>query len=302
MRVAVIDIGTYSTRLVIAQIQGDKFEILREEGKITALGRGVKQTGLLKEEAIRETLKVLEEYKRLCEEYKVEKCLVLTTEAVRVAKNREVFIEAVKKLGLEIKVIPPEEEGKYAYIGAYFAVKPKGKVCVVDQGGGSTEFIYGKGLDIEKVISLPFGIVSLTERFIKNDPPKEEELKELIGFLDRELKRVKRPVDTLVGLGGTITTLAALEYNIYPYNPKEVNGKVLTKEQIQKWFEKFSKMTIEERRKLPQIEDRRAEVIVSGVALFWRLLEIFEKERIVVSDWSVKEGAIVANFLLKGEN
>ena len=299
MRVAVIDVGTYSTRLLIAEVEENKFEILKEEGNITALGRGVKQTGKLSEEAIEETLKVLKRYKDICEEYKVEKCLVLTTEAVRVAKNREVFIEEVKKLGLEIKVISPEEEGRYAYIGAYFAVKPKGKVCVIDQGGGSTEFIFGKGLNIEEVISKPFGIVNLTERFIKSDPPREEELKELIEFLDRELKEVKRPVDTLVGLGGTITTLVALEYNIYPYNPKEVNGKVLTKEQIQKWFEKLSKMTIEERRKLPQIEDRRAEVIVSGVAFFWRLLEIFEKDKIVVSDWSVKEGAIIANFLQK---
>ena len=297
MRVAVIDVGTYSTRLIIAKVEGKSFQILKEEGNITALGRGVKQTGKLSKKAIDETLRVLERYKRLCEEYRVERCLVLTTEAVRIAENREEFIKAVKNLGLEIKIIPPEEEGRYAYIGAYFAVKPEGKICVVDQGGGSTEFIFGKGLDIEEVVSLPFGIVSLTERFIKSDPPTEE-IGKLIEFLDGEIKKVKRPVDTLVGLGGTITTLAALEYNIYPYNPKEVNGKILTKRQIEKWFKKLSKMTVEERRQLPQIEDRRAEVIVSGVALFWRLLEIFEKERIIVSDWSVKEGAIIYNFIL----
>jgi len=299
MRVAVIDVGTFSTRLVIAEVEGNGIKILYEEGCITALGREVKKTGYLKEEAIKETVEVIKRYKKLCEDYGVEKCLVLGTEALRIAKNREIFIKLVTDLGLEIKVIPPEEEGLYAYIGAYFAVKPKGKTCVVDQGGGSTEFIFGEGVKVENVISLPFGIVTLTEQFIKHDPPKEEEIKKLVGFIDREIARVVRPVDTLVGLGGTITTLAALEYNVYPYNPEEINGKVLKKNRIKYWFEKLAKMRVGERKKIPQIEDRRAEAIVSGIAVYWRILELFNKEEILVSDWSVKEGAIIYNFLLK---
>ncbi len=301
MRVAVIDIGTYSTRITIAEIKGNTFEILYEEGHITALGRRVKQTKLLSEEAIKETLEVLKRYKKLCEEYKVDKCLALGTEALRVAQNRDRFLNEVQKLGIEIRVIPPEEEGRYAYLGAYYAVRPKGKVCVVDQGGGSTEYIFGEGEEPKEVVSLPFGIVNLAETFLKHDPPTAEELKKLIEFLDGEISKVARPVDTLVGLGGTITTIAALEYGIYPYDPKEVNGKVLTKERIRYWFEKLSSMSVEERRKIPQIEDRRAEAIVAGAAIFWRTLELFQKGEIVVSDWAVKHGAIIANFLLKGK-
>jgi exopolyphosphatase/guanosine-5'-triphosphate,3'-diphosphate pyrophosphatase len=298
MRVAVIDVGTFSTRLVIAEVDKNGLKILYEEGHITALGREVKKTGYLKEEAIKETYEVIKKYKKLCEEYKVEKCLVLGTEALRIAKNREQFVNLVTSLGLEIKIIPPEEEGKYAYIGAYFAVKPKGKNCVVDQGGGSTEFIFGEGLKVENVISLPFGIVTLTERFIKHDPPTGEEIEELIEFIDGEISKVVKPIDTLVGLGGTITTVAALEYNVYPYDPQKINGKVLKKESIKYWFEKLSKMSVEERKRLPQVEDRRAEAIISGIAVFWRILELFKKDEIVVSDWSVKEGAIIYNFLL----
>lgn len=298
MRVAVIDIGTYSTRITIAEVKGETFEILHEEGHITALGRGVKQTKKLAPEAIRETLEVIKRYKELCGRYKVEKCLVLGTEALRVATNRDEFVKELQKLGLELKIITPEEEGYYAYIGAYFAVKPQGKTCVIDQGGGSTEYVFGEGLNVEEVISLPFGIVNLTERFIKHDPPTDEELKSLIEFLDGEISKVKRDVDTLVGLGGTITTLAALEYDIYPYDPAKVNGKVLTKEQIKKWFDKLSKMTVEERKKLPQIEDRRAEAIIPGIAIFWRTLEVFQKDKLVVSDWAVKQGAVIANFVL----
>ncbi len=299
MRVAVIDIGTYSTRITIAEIKGNTFEILYEEGHITALGRGVKQTKLLSEEAIKETLEVLKRYKKLCEEYKVDKCLALGTEALRVAQNRDRFLSEVQKLGIEIRVIPPEEEGRYAYLGAYYAVHPEGRVCVVDQGGGSTEYIFGERDEPKEVVSLPFGIVNLTETFLKYDPPTAEELKKLIEFLDGEISKVARPVDTLIGLGGTITTIAALEYGIYPYDPKEVNGKLLTKERVKYWFEKLSSMSVEERRKIPQIEDRRAEAIVAGAAIFWRTLELFQKEEIVVSDWAVKHGAIIANFLLK---
>jgi exopolyphosphatase/guanosine-5'-triphosphate,3'-diphosphate pyrophosphatase len=245
-------------------------------------------------------VKVLRRYKKLCEEYKVEKCLAVGTEALRIAKNRDEFLEKVQQLGIELKIIPPEEEGKYAYLGAYYAVKPKGRVCVVDQGGGSTEYIYGKGLNVEKVISLPIGIVNLTERFIKNDPPTEGEIKNLLEFLEGEIsKAVDKNIDTLVGLGGTITTIVALEYDIYPYNPLKVNGKVLTYERIKYWFDKLRKLPIEERKKIPQIEDRRAEAIISGIAIFLKTLELFEKNELVVSDWAVKHGAIIANFLLK---
>ena len=297
MKVAVIDVGTYSTRLTIAEVKNSKLKILYEEGRITALGRGVKQTGLLSESAIKETLSALRDYKKKCDQYGVKKCLVLGTEALRVAKNREVFIKALKELGLQIKIISPWEEGKYAYLGAYFAVKPKGRVCVIDQGGGSTEFVYGKGLEVENVVSLPFGIVNLTERFLKNDPPTKEEIENLINYLSGEISKLDKDVDTLVGLGGTITTLVALEYDIYPYDPSKVNGKTLTKERVKYWFDKLASMSVEERKKFGQIEDRRAEVIIPGIAIFWVTMELFGKEELTVSDWAVKHGAIIANFL-----
>jgi exopolyphosphatase/guanosine-5'-triphosphate,3'-diphosphate pyrophosphatase len=103
-----------------------------------------------------------------------------------------------------------------------------------------------------------------------------------------------------VGLGGTVTTLVALEYGIYPYDPSKVNGKILTKERVKYWFDKLSSMKVEERKKIPQIEDRRAQVIIPGIAIFWRAMELFGKDKIVVSDWAVKHGALIANFLKIG--
>ncbi len=299
MRIASIDIGSYSVRLTIAEIKDGSINVLLEKGRITSLGSGVKETGLLREDRIEETIKVLEEYKRDAEEYKVNKIVAVATEAIRKAKNSEDFIRRVKeRTGIDIKVISPEEEGKLAFLGATYALKPEGKVVVVDQGGGSTEFIFGKNGSVEKLISLPIGIVNLTETFLKHDPPYKEEVEKLFSFLEEKIKPLKENVDEIIGLGGTITTMVALEYNIYPYDPSKVQGKELSLEALKRWFDTLIELPSKERSKrYKQIEDRRAEVIVSGIAMFIKILEIFEKEKLRVSDWGLKQGIIVRELI-----
>uniref|UniRef100_UPI0000683447 exopolyphosphatase n=1 Tax=Aquifex aeolicus (strain VF5) TaxID=224324 RepID=UPI0000683447 len=299
MRVASIDIGSYSVRLTIAQIKDGKLSIILERGRITSLGTKVKETGRLQEDRIEETIQVLKEYKKLIDEFKVERMKAVATEAIRRAKNAEEFLERVKReVGLVVEVITPEQEGRYAYLAVAYSLKPEGEVMVVDQGGGSTEYVFGKGYKVREVISLPIGIVNLTETFFKQDPPTEEEVKRFFEFLEKELSKVKKPVDTIVGLGGTITTLAALEYNVYPYDPQKVHGKVLTYGQIKKWFDTFKEIPSEERSKrFRQVEDRRAKVILAGIGIFLKTLEIFEKDCLIVSDWGLREGVLVSEML-----
>jgi exopolyphosphatase/guanosine-5'-triphosphate,3'-diphosphate pyrophosphatase len=299
-RLGVIDIGSYSTRLSIAEKKNNGFKILYEEGNITALGRGVKDKGILDPKAIEETLKVLKKYKEICEKFNVDKIIAVSTEALRRAKNKEEFLKKAKKLGIDIKILTPEEEGKLAYIGALSVIEPKGKICVIDQGGGSTEFIFGQGENIEEVHSLGIGIVNLTEKFLKNDPPTKEELTNLRNFLRESLQRFKnKNPDSLIGLGGTITTLASLEYGIFPYRGNLIDGKVLDYGQINHWFQKLAKMPLSERRKIPQIGDKRAEVILSGIAMFLEILKTFSKDKIIVSDKGLKHGIIALE--LKGK-
>ncbi|GAB6066440.1 Ppx/GppA phosphatase family protein [Aquifex pyrophilus] len=299
MRIASIDIGSYSVRLTIAEIKEKDIKILLEKGRITALGTKVKETGYLQEDRIRETLEVLKEYKEEIEKYKVDRIVAVATEALRRAKNGNEFIERVKReTGIEVKIITPEEEGRYAYLAVAYSLNLKGELCVIDQGGGSTEYIFGRDFSIENIISLPFGIVNLTETFFKHDPPKEEEIKEFFAFLEREISKVKRDCDYLVGLGGTITTLVALEYNVYPYDPKKVHGKRLSYEQIKKWFDTLKELPSKERsRRFKQVEDKRAEVILAGIGIFLKTLEIFGKDELYVSDWGLREGVIVSEAL-----
>lgn len=298
MRVATVDVGSYSVRMTVAKVEGRNIEILKEFGRITSLASSLKETGVLREDRIEETLKVLEEYLEEAKRLGVEKIVAVGTEALRKAKNSEDFIRRVRRLGLEIEVLTPEEEGRLSFLAVAYSLRPKGYFLVVDQGGGSTEFVFGRDTRPEEVVSLPFGIVNLTETFLKTDPPLEDEVEKLLSFLEEKLRPLRRKVDGIVGLGGTITTLVSLEKGVYPYDPKKVHGETLKRSQIERWFEKLRVLPARERsRRFPQVEDRRAEVILSGVAMFLKVLDVFGKESLRVSDWGLKHGLIVRIIL-----
>jgi exopolyphosphatase/guanosine-5'-triphosphate,3'-diphosphate pyrophosphatase len=299
MRVAAVDIGSYSVRLTVADLKDGKLRIVKEKGRITSLAEGLKETGRLREDRMEETLRVLKEYVEEMRRLGVEKVMAVGTEALRRAKNAEEFLRRLREsLGLEVKVISPEEEGRLAFLAASYSLRLKGHLLVVDQGGGSTEFVFGRGLEPEEVISLPVGIVNLTERFLRHDPPLEGELLELRAFLRETLRPLKREVDGVVGLGGTATTLVALVYNIHPYDPSEVQGKVLTLRDISLWVKTLAPLPSRERSlRFPQIEDRRAKVILAGTVMFEEILKTLEKDSMRVSDWGLKHGLILRIIL-----
>jgi exopolyphosphatase/guanosine-5'-triphosphate,3'-diphosphate pyrophosphatase len=299
MIVAAIDVGSYSTRLTVARIEGGKINILREEGRITSLGSGVKERGYLRRDRIEETISVLEIYSRIIKEMGAEKVLAVGTEALRRAKNSEEFLREVReRTGIHIKVISPEEEGKLAYLATVYSLELRGKSLVIDQGGGSTEFIFGESYNISRVVSLPIGIVSLTEEFLRSDPPKGGEIDELYNFLEQKISPLVEEVDNIVGLGGTITTLVALEYGVYPYRSEAIHGRELSLGAIKRWFDTLARLPYRERSlRYKQVEDKRAEVIVAGIAMFVKILQLFGKDSLRVSDWGLKHGLIVSQVI-----
>lgn len=295
--IVLIDIGTYSTRMLIVAVHGDgSFNEIFSVGRITALGRKLKETGYLQKEAMEETLAVLREYVLIAKEYHPDKILAVATQACREAKNAPEFLERVKQLGIDVKVISGEEEASLSFLATSKALNIQDKFVVIDQGGGSTEFSYGEKDKLIKAISFPFGIVNLTERFIKSDPPKPQELESLQEFLKGQIEtayKEMKDANQLVGLGGTITTVVALEKNLYPYDSKKVHGSTLTYDSIKKWFEKLSSMTVSQRKSIPMIEDKRAEAIVSGIAIFKVAMETFQKDTIKISEWGVRHGLLL---------
>ncbi len=299
MRIAAIDIGSYSTRLTVADVDGNEIRPILEKGRITSLGSGVKETGYLQRDRMRETLEVLREYSEDIRRIGVDRVLAVGTEALRRAKNSEEFIKEVKEeTGIEIKVISSQEEGRLAYLATAYGLGLKEESLVVDQGGGSTEFIFGKDFEVKQIVSLPMGIVNLTESFIKSDPPSGGDIDRLYEFLEREITPLRRDVSQIVGLGGTITTVVALEYGVYPYDSRAVHGRELSLDSLKRWFDTLARLPYRERsRTYRQVEDKRAEVIVAGIAMFIKILEIYGKDFLKVSDWGLKHGLLVSALL-----
>lgn len=297
-KIALIDIGTYSTRMLVVAVHPDKsFDEVFSVGRITSLGRRLKQTGYLQKDAIEETLATLKEYVLMAREFDVSHIFAVATQACREAKNSDDFIQKVKELGIDVRVISGEEEAKLSFMATATALNIQDKFLVIDQGGGSTEFSYGKGKELIDAISFPFGIVNLTETFIKSDPPKEEELESLKQFLKEKIESIPqhmRDFKELVGLGGTITTVVALEKQLYPYNSKKVHGTTITYDAISMWLDKLSKMTVAQRKSIPMIEDKRAEAIISGIAIFQTAMEVLGKDTIKISEWGVRHGQLLS--------
>lgn len=300
MKLASIDVGSYSIRLSVADLDGG-LKLIHEEGVITALATDLKESGLLREDRMEESLQVIKSFVEKAKSLGAERIKIVGTEALRRAKNSSEFIEKLKSLtGIELKVIAPEEEGRYAFLSVAYSLRPNGRFCIIDQGGGSTEFVCGRGFQVESLRSLPFGIVNLTEEFIHSDPPKLYELESLKNFLDEQIKEVVEPCDQLIGLGGTITTIAAIEYGIYPYKGEEVHGKELSIDKIMFWIETLSSMKEKDRiANFPHIEPKRAKVIIPGLLIFYRSMLLFGKDKIKVSDWGLKEGLLVEEVIKK---
>lgn len=292
MMVSAIDVGSYSIRLGIANT--DPFEIIYEQGQIVELGSGVKANGYLKEDIVSKAIDIIKEYKNISNHYNVNNIIAVGTEALRKAKNSNEFIEKVlKETGISIDIISSQEEGRLSYLSSIYSLELTKNNLVIDQGGGSTEYIYGIGKSLKEINSLDFGIVSLTEGFFHHDPPTEEEIESLFDFLDVRIRSISKPTDTIIGIGGTITTIAALHYDIYPYNGKLIHGKILSYDVIKRWFWELAKKSTEQRRLYKHIEDKRAKAIVSGIAIFYKTLELFDKDHLIVSDFGLKHGLLL---------
>ncbi len=294
MRIATIDIGTNSTRLLICDVSDCAVNQILKLGRVTRLGRGVKRSGYLSREGMERTIETLKEFKALVQKYNVEKVVVATTEATRLAANAEEFLSRVRELGFEIEVLSDREEAELVFNANIKAFSPSDKAMTVDLGGGSTEVVYGDRETIHYLESLKFGVVTLYEEFIGTEPPKEEELQSMGGFIRKELMRVRSALPSLefeaYAVGGTITSVVAMEERMTVYDPEKVHGYRVTRETIERWYRKLVSIPLSERRRIVGLEENRADVIVPGVAFFRVFCEVFEKESLTVSELGLLYG------------
>jgi exopolyphosphatase/guanosine-5'-triphosphate,3'-diphosphate pyrophosphatase len=289
---AAIDIGTNSTRLLV----GDE-----RRAVITRLGQGVDRTGRLDDAAIERTLEVLREYAGILRAKGVDRVRAVATSAARDATNRADFFEpAAEILGVPVELLGGEEEGRLAYLGATAGLDPSdGPFLVFDIGGGSTEFVLS-----EAVLSIDTGAVRLTEQWLHSDPPTAEELSMAVSVVRAHLEDVTRELPgartarTVVGLAGTVTTVAAVELGYYDHDA--VHGMRLTRAQVEDVFRTLATEPIEDRRENPGLQPERADIIVGGCCILVAVLRHLEIDELVVSEADILDG-IVASALVPGE-
>ncbi|MGH8104110.1 MAG: hypothetical protein ACREJQ_06290 [bacterium] len=310
--VACIDIGTYSTRLLIARVYETggpsaagtarraptKMDIQLDEGRITNLGRRLGETGVLELEAIEDTVAAVHEFLEVLQEAGAKRVRILATEAVRQSRNATALLE---RLPSEVEVLTPEREAFFAYLAnaaSFPDFKPR---IVMDEGGGSTEITWGDGDSPAKWRSFPFGVVSLTEQYLKHDPPDDKELIALQHFLASQYMAL--PLDDLDGyafiaLGGTITSLAALIQGLRVYDSSRVHGFRIPVTSVREWYRNMASQPLAERAKPPVIGGKRARVMVAGLAEFVTLFNAMRDacvapDSVRVSEWGIRHGALL---------
>ncbi len=298
---ASIDIGSNTVRLLI--LESDDHGSFREIDsirRITRLGQGMDTEKCLCPGPMETTLAVLEEFRQTCDHHGEIPIRAVATSAVREAKNKEEFIQmAWKRAKIDIEVIPWEEEAQLTLKGVFWKIPHQNRrILTFDIGGGSTEFILSKGDQVIGTTGTALGSVRLTEKFISRHPVPHEDYKNLIRHIQSELALVKdrlpaiRP-EIAIGTAGTVTTLAALDQNIYPYDPLKVHSVTLPLDNIQKIQNDLKAKSIAERLKLKPLERGREDLIIAGTAIVLETLRAFECPSLLVSEYSLREGIIL---------
>lgn len=297
--IAAIDIGTNSTRILIAEEKNPLCPIFRAI-EVTRLGEGVNQNRILQPLAMERTVEALKKFQGKAEDLKVKSLRLVATSAVRDAKNRQDFVDLVaQKTGLNLEVISGEEEAKLTYWGVTADLDwPEGNVVAFDLGGGSTELILGSKEEVKKLTSVDVGAVRMTEVFLHSNPVQDEEYKKMEEYLLemlfpvlKELREEK--VALLVGVGGTATSLAAMDQELVPYDPNRVHGYFVCLEGLKLIAEKLKKLTIEERQTIPGLHPKRADIILGGIGIVETLLAGLALDRFMVSENDLLLGMIL---------
>jgi len=295
-RVASIDIGTNTLLLLIADVGQGVLKPLLEIETVVGLGKGLQKSGILSPEAMNRGYDTLDQYMEHCRRMGVQKIFTIGTSALRDARNSREFLERVKeKLGLSIEIISGEEEAQLSYLAVTKDLQePEKMILVVDVGGGSTEFILGKGNQIIQWVSLPLGSVRFTERYLISDPVKDDEWDRMEKAIRRALIDLprSRELPWMVAVGGTATTLAAVALGLKEFSVETIHHFVLKGEALRNQLSLYRSKTVDERRKIPGLFPNRADVILAGGAILCLAMEQLNCPSVWVSCHGIRYGLL----------
>ena len=300
MRIASIDIGTNTFRILVSEVKGSALEKIYIDRVITRLGGGFSRIErLISGDAVERALVVLQGFSRVLKRYEVDRVRAVATSVVREALNGHDFMSRVKKeAGIEIELISGEEEAELTVKGVLRSVPSVSKLSLIfDVGGGSTEYAYVEEGVVLGLTSTSLGVVHLAEKYLKKDIPTELDIRaiseDIEDVLSDELSLTSKFTDdhlSLIGTAGTPTTLAAVELGLNEYDPNAVNGFVLRRDAVLGIFQTLARIPREERLHIKGIEKGREDIIIPGTLIVLKTMERVCKDKIVVSDGGLLEG------------
>ena len=300
MRVAVVDIGTNSTRMLLADVAGSHVEEIERRTTVTNMGRGVDHTGLISSEAMEDVCAVVADYKSRYEEMGAERLIAIATSAVRDAANGDAFIaELRERFGIDARLLTGEEEAHLTYLGATAHRPAEAATLVFDIGGGSTEVIVGSGSNVGFHTSLQAGTIRQSERHLTSDPPDPHELEDLATDIRHQIERAiaaqpgAEPLHA-IAVAGTPTSLAAIDQGLEPYDPGRVHGYRLALKRIQRMLSRLSSLPLAERLRVPGLHPGRAPTIVAGTVILVQVMRAFGLEEIEVSELDILHGSALS--------
>jgi len=294
--VAVVDIGTNSTRLLVAEVDGDAVTELVRESIVTRLGEGVDATGALGEEPQARVFAALDKYATAIEEHAATVRRVVMTSAVRDASNGAEFAETVhSRYGLEGSTLSGDEEARLSFLGATTARDDSDPLLVIDIGGGSTELVVGSRGSVDFHVSTQVGVVRHSERHLHTDPPTAEELAALAADARPTIEaavppEVRARVSGAVAVAGTATSCASIDLELDPYDPARVEGHTLSRTRIEQLRDRLAALPLAERRDVTGLEAGRAPTIVAGTVVLLEVLGAFGLNAVEVSERDILWG------------
>jgi len=297
VNVAAVDCGSNSTRLLIMDANGS---VMARELRITRLSAGVDATGRLDTAALERTLTVIDEYRSRWQVAGVtDRVRIAATSAVRDAANREEFFDGVRRLtGVEAEVLSGDDEARLSFAGAVGAVDVPFPTAVVDIGGGSTELVMGDSAGVLGACSMQLGSVRITERHMHADPPSGGQVAAARRLIREALAQADAGVGgpgfgaaaALVGVAGTVTTLAALDLGLDGYDPDLIHGSRMTRQDVKAWTERLLSMSTHERAVQPAIQAGREDVIHAGALILAEVMDRYGFDEVVVSEADILDG------------
>ena len=294
-RKAIIDIGSNSIKFFVGELAADKtITTVLDTNDIARLGENLNKTGMICPEAMERNVASVANFCAKAKELGADEIVAVGTMALRTASNSAEFVEKVKAAcGLEVQIIPGEEEARLSYLAVLSGLPLQGGDLVVfDTGGGSTEFIFGHGTQLVKRFSVNLGAVRITENYLTSDPVTPEQVSAAIAQIDKEFAAagVEGQPDQLVGMGGTVTSMGAVKHKMIKYDPDVIQGSTLTKADISEQIGDYSTRTIEQRKELPGLQPKRADVILAGACILNVITSRLGVDKLTISDRGLRHG------------